>query len=413
MRKVYILSTAMLLVCAAFAISAADETQQINFTKVAGKYSDAAWLAPNTKTGEILVVWLEEAVTEPWEDKVMAALFRPKNNGVFKKAKTRMLYQAEDLETPCVAYSSESNSYFAVWGEKDLQSGDHDILGRGLKANGRTKGSVIGISTGFGWNDSDPLIIDLPSAVGAPAGSRSFLAIWHGREADWLNNPQVQSGVFTCNLDATGQPLSQATLVLTAAGWLNEYGDLSRIKPEDVVRLPVDGVLVSAHEFVLDYGTAVENLAVFMTLDGGGGRVFYRNENYDGYPGTRVVSMSQNLSIGSHYVKGKPFNRRMKSNLKPNGKSYKFADATVTSADLVKLGADKGAYQVYATNEGLKGRYIKATGKLKGKEQALLDRSDLQAVRAEAIPGTNRIFAVIQYGSFFEANLMAYIFTAK
>ena len=103
----------------------------------------------------------------------------------------------------------------------------------------------------------------------------------------------------------------------------------------------------------------------------------------------------------------------MKSNLKPVGKAYKSSSKSISTNDLVKLGADKGAYQVHIVSEGLRGRYIKATGKLKGPEQALLDRYDLQVVRAEAIPGSNRIFAVVQYGGFLEANLMAYNFTAR
>ena len=189
-----------------------------------------------------------------------------------------------------------------------MQSGDRDILGRRLNSAGRVNGPVVAIRTGMDYDDSNPLIVALPSAVGAPAGPRSFLPIWHGREADWLNNIYVESGIFTCNLDAEGNRLSTPVLALVAASWAIKHGDLSRIYPEDVERLPVDGVIVSAHEFVLDDTTAVENQAIFMTLDGGGGRVFLRNEGFDGYPDTRVVSMSPTLNIGSFSAKGKPYN---------------------------------------------------------------------------------------------------------
>ena len=45
---------------------------------------------------------------------MLAALFKPDAKGKFKKGKTRLLYKSETLETPCVAYSEESDSYFAV-----------------------------------------------------------------------------------------------------------------------------------------------------------------------------------------------------------------------------------------------------------------------------------------------------------
>jgi hypothetical protein len=413
MRQGFALSTAALALFLIHGAALTADDQQFDIAKVPGRLSGAAWVAPNTNTGDMLVVWLDEGFTLPLADKVMAALIQRDKNGGYKMGKARLLYKGGDLETPCVAYSPESDGYFVVWVEKNLQTFDHDIKGRSLKSNGVPNGGVVNLKTGNDYDDSNPVIVALPSAVGSPPGLRSFLLIWHGRERDWLNNPLVESGLFTTNLDAAGNQLGTAMLVLPAASWILEYGDLSYIMPEDVVQLPVDGALVGALEFALDNGYEVHGRAVFVSLDGGGGRAFLHTEGSDIDGGVRVISMSEKLRIGSYIDSDKCLNRRLMSNLKPKGKAYKVVNKDTYPSDLVKLASDKGAYQVLIVDGALWGRYIKTTGKALGPEQMVLNRQDLQAVRAEVVPGTNRVFAVLQYGGFYESNIMGYVFTAK
>ena len=68
MRKGLAFAAALSLLCPMLADAVDFDIQQIDFAKVVGRYSDAAWVATNTKTGDVMVVWLEETITDSWEN---------------------------------------------------------------------------------------------------------------------------------------------------------------------------------------------------------------------------------------------------------------------------------------------------------------------------------------------------------
>jgi hypothetical protein len=111
-----------------------------------------------------------------------------------------------DAEKPAVAYNSTDNLYLVVWYGDDVTSGDLEIYGQLLAANGTELGSDTRLSD-MGSSEGDTSYPGLYPDVAYNTTQNEFLVVWEGSDDDAGMDPGERE-IFGQRVDKDGAEVS-------------------------------------------------------------------------------------------------------------------------------------------------------------------------------------------------------------
>jgi len=331
-------------------------------------------VALNTKTGDLLVVWVKKDYDDINNAKIYGALCVKNKAGKYKAKKARLMSAPGDICEwhPKAAYNPDDDSYLVVWAPWP------DIKIRKVSKKGRT---AAGINTFTAGGDSRPVIAHLPVVHATSTNSAGcYLLAYANRDvADW--------GLYTCVLDADGFVLGQAKLISGGYATQADY-------PTDILR-DDDGTYLIAHiKEDKTYGDAAHVARV--RADGSlikESRVGTTDTNNIG-----IVQLSKKLYLATFDDTDNDYvvrNQLFKSNLKrKKGPFEPLGEGWSQECCLVKLENSDYALQIVGVgSNNMYYRLIDPLGNFFGAAQLLRDEDSLfGAPSAVCLPGSNTVF---------------------
>lgn len=390
------LSITMVFVLTAASAVAAD--QNIFISKKLKGSNHSPTLAVNTKTGDVLVVWCQQAVGNNNDVKIYAMLCQRKGSSYRARKPWLVSKGTESYASAFAAYNPDKNNYLVAWHQF---SGLRTVSTRIVKAKGKPKGKIytpVSSNRQEGW----PVLQYTGDSKVGP-----YLLVFSA----------FPDGAVAVPLDAKGK--AAGAEVNIAQGYKNKSGGRGAVFVEDIAAAGNGIFLVSAHKREAP-GNPVSQESFLFQLNPAGKLVKTTQLDGNASFGGRVEALTSKLYIASWLKYDTKFNRyydqRIGTGLKKNGNKFPALNKSISTQglDIVKLAKDPGLYQaIFSFDGNLMGQYINAKGQLAGSPKTLVPKIYSTLIRLGAIPGTNNVFMVWQEGASVVQTVHAKVFTAK
>lgn len=419
MRYMQIIASAVSLVCVATVSVGAKDEQPFSVSKQLPYYNGYHYLAVNSKTGDVLVAWIN--IESGNSKKVYTAFCKRKKNNKYTVRKAILVSNPNRIARKVdVAYNPVDNSFVVVW---DLQEGKimypSNLFSQKLGSKGKKIGGATQL-TPSGISYSSPAIHYAPPSPSLPPTAKGYYLIAYDFNPNTMESNKA--GVYTTYLGADGK-MTGWTPVLVSPGILSKPGGLPSISFPYKLHQTEDGGFV----LTLRKGDETGRIAGFLKKidQNGKGKKQVKLGDYIATD-LRFVQLSKRICLASWYYFGGAyicdlddegcFNQLFRPNLKKIKQEFTpLVGRKALFNDLVKLEADPGGYQLSSDGQHLIGRSISSKGRLSADETKLFNhKGNLDGISSVCIPGTNRVFvAWVDKTGDNTAELKGFVFKAK
>jgi hypothetical protein len=253
--------------------------------------------------------------------------------------------------------------------------------------------------------------ICLFDGAAAPAAGPTYLLLWNHYPMNW--GEKEETGLYSALLDANGRMTTQPEMLLQGK-WQDDSGGSTGkywyfgFTPDKIVRSTAGQYFMAICSQVLPPISNYYNDIHLLKIDNTGGLIKSVRLDTKSAFGGRLAMVAPDRFFASWYKSTNTVkwyvNRLYRGDLRPKGKPFSpLADGSAIYSDVVKLGKNKGSYQISSTytpeesapteEDILYGRYITKKGKLSGDPRLILNHEGyMQGFVAAPIPGKNDVF---------------------
>jgi hypothetical protein len=405
-------AAALAVVGAAAAVFADENTFLISSTL--DKLNTNPCLAVDPVKKNVLVVWSQDDKDDTEYGVIYAAFGKRKAGGVYKFNKPFAVSSSEGRNgEPCVVFDPVKPAFFVLWDNRDLEEYAHvhvtKFFGRFVSRMGKVSGPIFTVLDQK-EDDGAPGLCLFDGAA-APAAGPTYLLLWNHYPMNW--SEREETGLYSALLDAGGRMVSQPQRLLQGK-WQDDTGGSTKLlwyfgfSPDKIIRSPGGQYFMAICSQVLPPVSDYYHDIHLLKIDNTGSLVkSVRIDTNSAYSG-RMALVAPDLFFASWYKENNTVewyvNRLYRGDLKPKGAPFSpLADGSVIYSDVVKLGKNKGSYQLSSTytpeasapaeENILYGRYITKKGKLSGEPRLILNHEGyLHGFTAAPIPGKNDVF---------------------
>lgn len=405
------ISTAIVLIFVASLILVGDE-KPFSISKSLPKQNTNQRLAVDSDKRNVLVVWGQDDKNDNDYGRVYAAFCKWKKGSFLVKAPFLLSPTTGRHGKPEVAFDPVNKRFLVAWDTRQIEQdrivNETKIIGRIVNRSGKPVGPSFTI---LDQKANDDRINLCPAnSLAAPPGGAAFLLLWNHDPLDWGKREEV--GLYSALLNSSGKIISSIKRILKGKYQDDTGGSTGKrwyfgFAPNKTVYCPDGNYFMSIVTQVMP-PIANKYWDIHLAkIDSSGNLVnSVRLDTKSAYAG-RLAMLSPNLFMAAWYKDGKTtgyLDRRYLPSLKPKKKAFSpLTGGEVRQSDIVKLGKNKGSYQVCSVhipgspaaveNDKLYGLYVNSKGKIIGDPRLLFDHQGyLWSLRAAAIPGKNDVF---------------------
>lgn len=397
LKKSIISLTVPVLILLAGSSSTADESFSISKNlNVENRYPS---VAVDSKTGNVLVVWVRKDDNDPSNSKIYMSLCKKAASGKYKATKARLISGPDDVcdRYSGAAYNPDDNSFLAVWSalryDSKLKTADYGIWSRKISAAGKPSPNVNHVAADNGQSRLHHPVITYSSKIPSATASVSS-----GYIVAFANINPGEEGLWTTFLDSDGTVVT--TPKRTSKGYVGS------------VNYPTDMIIADNGSFIIGHvknDPKLGNVPYAAKLSSAGQMVKERRigsvETFD----IRIAQLSKSLFIAALEDAKQEYifrNQLFTSSMKPKGKPFDPQNEDdARDCAFVKLDGFNGVLQLRTGDRNhLYYQLIDAEGRYAGNAVLLFETvSALAELDAVNLPGSSRVFIAyaVQYAENF------------
>lgn len=387
-----ILSILVILTLPAF-VTAGD--QEFSVSKKTPGFQMDVRAAVNTKSGDVIVTWLQFDKDSYFPHRLYAACCKLSKNGKFQAKNARLISNPKwNTDFHNIAYNPEDNSFMAIWSGWNMEGQtNHVILARKLNSKGKAVGPIVKVVDGpevYRY----PVIHYAPSTtIPAAVNKGGFIIVYTQRES--LPAAKDKTGLYSAFLDHRGNLItSKVTRVskpIASDGMYSNY-----ITAHGIIRTQDGSYFCNLEKSDSDINYLHHVLKLNAIGDPVKEIMLYNQDS----SGSGLIALSGKKLLATWEILSENrlvwINQLLNTKLRKIKKEFQALEGyEPTENEFVKLNGDPGAYQISYTYLAFIGRYVTAKGKLVGDERLITWTSlPLHSFKALCLPNSNRIFLV-------------------